>query len=160
MQLMISPKQQAYDWQTSSIHLVKSVSDIRNIATIILLSVFVSLLYRIVMSGRTRTNRHVPTSASSTTNQTSSTTTAATANIIAISARVHSPSHTLFTSLIFLVLPYIPASNLFITVGFVIAERLLYIPRYALYNTQFILSFLSVDFFPKTQVINHLEFWI
>jgi hypothetical protein len=29
-----------------------------------------------------------------------------------------------------LVMPYIPASNLFVTVGFVVAERVLYIPRY------------------------------
>lgn len=28
-----------------------------------------------------------------------------------------------------LVVPYIPASNLLVTVGFVVAERVLYIPR-------------------------------
>lgn len=31
--------------------------------------------------------------------------------------------------LLFLVLPFIPASNLFFRVGFVVAERVLYMPR-------------------------------
>ena len=36
----------------------------------------------------------------------------------------------LVVGLLFLVLPYIPASNLFFRVGFVVAERILYIPRW------------------------------
>ena len=31
---------------------------------------------------------------------------------------------------VLMVLPFLPASNLFFTVGFVIAERILYIPRW------------------------------
>ena len=34
--------------------------------------------------------------------------------------------------LVFLCVPFIPASNLFFKVGFVIAERVLYIPRWAI----------------------------
>jgi hypothetical protein len=30
---------------------------------------------------------------------------------------------------LFLVLPFLPAANLVVTVGFVVAERVLYIPR-------------------------------
>jgi hypothetical protein len=30
---------------------------------------------------------------------------------------------------LFLVIPFLPAANLVVTVGFVVAERLLYIPR-------------------------------
>lgn len=35
--------------------------------------------------------------------------------------------------LLLMVLPFVPASNLLVTVGFVIAERVLYIPRYEFY---------------------------
>jgi hypothetical protein len=34
----------------------------------------------------------------------------------------------MFQSLAFMVLPFLPASNLFFPVGFVVAERVLYIP--------------------------------
>ena len=33
-------------------------------------------------------------------------------------------------SLALLVIPFLPASNLFFRVGFVVAERILYLPRY------------------------------
>ncbi len=39
-------------------------------------------------------------------------------------------NRTLCIGISLLVMPYIPASNLFVTVGFVVAERVLYIPRY------------------------------
>lgn len=41
-------------------------------------------------------------------------------------AQRHTPA---VVGLLLLVIPFIPASNLFVTVGFVIAERVLYIPR-------------------------------
>jgi hypothetical protein len=37
-----------------------------------------------------------------------------------------------FQSLVFLILPFLPASNLFFPVGFVVAERILYIPSMGL----------------------------
>lgn len=37
-------------------------------------------------------------------------------------------SRMLFISLTFIVVPFLPASNLFFRVGFVVAERVLYIP--------------------------------
>ena len=36
---------------------------------------------------------------------------------------------TLLLSLALLVVPFVPASNLFFRVGFVVAERILYVPR-------------------------------
>lgn len=36
----------------------------------------------------------------------------------------------LILGVLLLILPFLPASNLFVTVGFVVAERVLYIPRY------------------------------
>nr|CAD7451552.1 unnamed protein product [Timema bartmani] len=38
----------------------------------------------------------------------------------------------MFQSLAFLILPFLPASNLFFPVGFVVAERILYIPSMGL----------------------------
>ncbi|KAH7970571.1 hypothetical protein HPB49_010695 [Dermacentor silvarum] len=42
--------------------------------------------------------------------------------------QVHEPSSRLVVPLLLTVLPFLPASNLFVTVGFVVAERVLYIP--------------------------------
>lgn len=36
----------------------------------------------------------------------------------------------LILGVLLLILPFLPATNLFVTVGFVVAERVLYIPRY------------------------------
>ena len=41
---------------------------------------------------------------------------------------VAGPAHLLLVSLTLLTLPFIPATNLFFYVGFVVAERVLYIP--------------------------------
>ncbi|KAL1439467.1 hypothetical protein MTO96_010212 [Rhipicephalus appendiculatus] len=43
--------------------------------------------------------------------------------------RLHDPSLGLLVPLLLTLLPFLPASNLFVTVGFVVAERVLYIPR-------------------------------
>ena len=40
----------------------------------------------------------------------------------------------LVLSLAFLVIPFLPASNLFFRVGFVVAERILYVPRFVKLN--------------------------
>ena len=40
--------------------------------------------------------------------------------------------------LLLLVIPFVPASNVFIRVGFVVAERILYIPRYILLSLSLI----------------------
>ena len=40
----------------------------------------------------------------------------------------------LLLGLCFLVVPFLPASNVFLRVGFVVAERILYIPRYAYHH--------------------------
>lgn len=38
-------------------------------------------------------------------------------------------SREVLVGMLFLVFPFIPASNLFFSVGFVVAERVLYMPR-------------------------------
>ncbi|GIX67400.1 transmembrane and TPR repeat-containing protein 1 [Caerostris extrusa] len=41
---------------------------------------------------------------------------------------IKSDAHSILLYLCVLVLPFLPASNMFVTVGFVVAERVLYIP--------------------------------
>ncbi|KAJ6225510.1 hypothetical protein RDWZM_004055 [Blomia tropicalis] len=96
--LMISPEQQAYDWQTGSIQLVDSI--VVNIWTQI------------------NSNHTSPSPPSMTTME----------QCKEMKPNVYSSSHAMFVSILFIILPYLPASNLFLTVGFVVAERLLYIP--------------------------------
>ena len=61
-----------------------------------------------------------------------------------------------FSGLVFLIIPFLPASNLFLRVGFVVAERILYIPSTKVmgYATCFSKAFL------RTTHQSHLEkFW-
>lgn len=46
----------------------------------------------------------------------------------------------LMLGILLLILPFLPATNLFVTVGFVVAERVLYIPRYSIRLFQFFCS--------------------
>lgn len=49
--------------------------------------------------------------------------------IIVFQQQRHPP---IFLGWSILVLPFLPASNVLLTVGFVVAERVLYIPRYGI----------------------------
>ncbi|KAJ8385767.1 hypothetical protein AAFF_G00182850 [Aldrovandia affinis] len=90
--LLLAPVVLCYDWQVGSIPLVESVWDVRNIATLLLGVVMVSLCLHCLTSLQGLQNREV------------------------------------LVGLLFLVFPFIPASNLFFRVGFVVAERILYMP--------------------------------
>ena len=43
--------------------------------------------------------------------------------------RSGSTQHVLLVAIVMMALPFLPSSNLFFRVGFVVAERVLYIPR-------------------------------
>lgn len=86
--LLLAPITLCYDWQVGSIPLVESVTDVRNLATLVLALVCLHC----VCSLRKQQSREV------------------------------------LVGLLFLVFPFIPASNLFFRVGFVVAERVLYMP--------------------------------
>ena len=121
---MISPEQQAYDWQTGSIQLVDSLTDARNVTKILFVLTLIALSYRIVVNIWTQINSNhtSPSPPSMTTME----------QCKEMKPNVYSSSHAMFVSILFIILPYLPASNLFLTVGFVVAERLLYIPRFVL----------------------------
>uniref|UniRef100_A0A672YVV0 dolichyl-phosphate-mannose--protein mannosyltransferase n=1 Tax=Sphaeramia orbicularis TaxID=375764 RepID=A0A672YVV0_9TELE len=88
--LLLAPVVLCYDWQVGSIPLVESVSDMRNVATVLLALVMVALCLHCIFSLQ--------------------------------------ESREVLVGMLFLVFPFIPASNLFFRVGFVVAERVLYMP--------------------------------
>lgn len=116
IKLLLWPQYQAYDWQTSSIRLVNSWSDYRNVETILLLATVLLLLRRIssldnIFFRQMFFRQKLPEMIKKKTEQ----------EII--------ENNSLLLASVLILMPYLPASNLFITVGFVVAERLLYIPR-------------------------------
>ena len=86
--LLLSPSDLCVDWSSNTIPLIHSLSDVRNLATLVTFAVFLTLG----------------------------------AQMIKLDHRGG-----LF-SLSLLVIPFVPASNLFFVVGFVVAERVLYTP--------------------------------
>lgn len=90
--LLLAPIVLCYDWQVGSIPLVESLTDVRNVATLLLAVVMVALCLSYVFSLQRHESREV------------------------------------LVGMLFLVFPFIPASNLFFRVGFVVAERVLYMP--------------------------------
>ena len=90
--LLLSPSHLCCDWTMSTVPLVTSVSDPRNLLTILLYT----LLSHLVYSGLTAPSQH--------------------------------DTSVILTGLSLIVFPFLPASNLLFPVGFVVAERVLYLP--------------------------------
>ncbi|KAM7286678.1 hypothetical protein ISCGN_030443 [Ixodes scapularis] len=98
--LVLCPRTLSYDWQMGSIPLVSSLLDPRNLATVALGTVLVLLFWR---ACREQANSQDGTDSSSS-------------------------GCGLLLPLLLALLPFLPASNLLVSVGFVVAERVLYIP--------------------------------
>jgi len=108
--LLLYPYPLCYDWSMGSIPLVEDITDIRNIITLVVISTIVILLIcGVTMGDGVKTQ-----------NDTVS-------NIEKPMMNQGRKMHLLF-SLAMLLLPFVPASNLLFPVGFVIAERILYLP--------------------------------
>ncbi|XP_063785246.1 protein O-mannosyl-transferase TMTC1 [Pseudophryne corroboree] len=90
--LLLAPVTLCYDWQVGSIPLIHSIWDSRNVQTLLLLAVLLSL------------------------------------GLHCLAARKRTGHRETVVGLLFLTFPFIPASNLFFRVGFVVAERVLYMP--------------------------------
>ncbi|XP_055136219.1 protein O-mannosyl-transferase TMTC1 isoform X3 [Symphalangus syndactylus] len=122
--LLLAPVTLCYDWQVGSIPLVETIWDMRNLATI-LLAVVMALLSLHCLAAFKHSLRlllpKVPASPSPST-------------MIVSFLKPPEPCRTrlehkeVLVGLLFLVFPFIPASNLFFRVGFVVAERVLYMP--------------------------------
>ncbi|XP_029687357.1 protein O-mannosyl-transferase TMTC1 isoform X5 [Takifugu rubripes] len=102
--LLLVPVVLCYDWQVGSIPLVESLGDLRNGATVLLALVIITLCIRCLFSLK----------------------------CAMFGALLQGPngqeSREILVGVLFLVFPFIPASNLFFRVGFVVAERVLYMP--------------------------------
>jgi hypothetical protein len=107
---LLYPRSLSYDWQMHSITPIRSLLDARNSLSLLVLT---ALLYSLAIIGRlfVRTVRA--------------------SNLVGSTSE--KPSQLIVARIVFgwlfTVLPYLPASNLFVTVGFVLAERTLYMSR-------------------------------
>ncbi|XP_063380091.1 protein O-mannosyl-transferase TMTC1-like [Cydia fagiglandana] len=90
--LLLCPWTLSHDWQMSSVPIITSAWDPRNLLTCAALGAMLLLSYRCIADMQVQ--RHTPA----------------------------------VIGLLVLVIPFVPASNMLVTVGFVIAERVLYIP--------------------------------
>ncbi|CAG0894187.1 unnamed protein product [Cyprideis torosa] len=105
--LLFLPDTLSFDWSMDSIPLLHSLNDVRNIATVLFYAILILLslrLWKQLVS--------LPISPGVSPRE---------------FLRLDSP-RCLLLSLAFLVLPFLPATNLFFYVGFVVAERILYLP--------------------------------
>ncbi|XP_075739549.1 protein O-mannosyl-transferase TMTC1-like isoform X2 [Rhipicephalus microplus] len=112
--LVLCPHTLSYDWQMGSIPLVTSPSDCRNLATLALLASLLTLGWRALTTIKMKSS---PAGGSR-------------EQLCCYNnnERLRGHSLRLLVPLFLTVLPFLPASNLFVTVGFVVAERVLYIP--------------------------------
>jgi tetratricopeptide (TPR) repeat protein len=89
--LLLCPSSLCCDWTMGTVPLVTSLSDPRNMSTLLLIAVVSHIVVVVLTSATSHSTR-------------------------------------LAISLSWTVIPFVPASNLFFPVGFVVAERILYIP--------------------------------
>ncbi|XP_050390275.1 protein O-mannosyl-transferase TMTC2 [Patella vulgata] len=148
--ILICPRVLSFDWSMESIPLVQTVTDPRNMWTILLYSLLLYIAYKILKDLHKNTTSAIPipkphTNGNGVGHHSSSSTKLNNSNKIRLKRRGSNSStdsyedvpvltHSLTSvdiliiSLSIIIFPFIPASNTFFYVGFVIAERILYIP--------------------------------
>ncbi|RLW01790.1 hypothetical protein DV515_00007808 [Chloebia gouldiae] len=119
--LLLAPITLCYDWQVGSIPLVESIWDVRNLATVFLVLVMTLLSLHCIAAfkisaGDLKESMLMVHGAWYS---------SAMAHLCVHQKLEHKE---VLVGLLFLVFPFIPASNLFFRVGFVVAERVLYMP--------------------------------
>lgn len=143
--ILLCPRVLSFDWSMEAIPLVENISDLRNIFTVTFYSVlgYISIIL-LKHVHRTRLKTYVPhlngnglahhstshikhlTRQSSKTRRSSNSSTESEEE--SVSSSRYSKQDVAIISLSLIIFPFIPATNLFFYVGFVIAERVLYIP--------------------------------
>ncbi|KAK8763592.1 hypothetical protein V5799_033799 [Amblyomma americanum] len=107
--LVLCPDSLSYDWQMGSIPLVHSAHDLRNLATLALFATLALLAWRATFAPHGEADNDISAAAPG-------------------SGAEGSTGSGPLLPLLLATLPFLPASNLFVSVGFVVAERVLYIP--------------------------------
>ncbi|XP_015787565.1 transmembrane and TPR repeat-containing protein 1-like isoform X2 [Tetranychus urticae] len=147
--LILYPSCLSYDWQMGSIPLVTKLADFRNLETVLTFAVL-GAIFLILLK---YTSSHLNKSESfynqschkvnnlSTSNQDETN--------IQSKDYLYEP---IFIGFCFLIVPYLPASNLLTTVGFVVAERVLYLP-----SLGFSLLFITGYYLIKQRLLSNHE---
>lgn len=128
--LLISPATLSYDWSMSAVPLVKSLCDVRNVVTLTTFSTLAFLAINIYKSIHSRLIDIVIKC------DTRKNSFRCENNNIILSDKIQEEKietksdiiRVVGVSLSVLILAYLPASNLVVYVGFVLAERVLYLP--------------------------------
>ncbi|KAM4712287.1 protein O-mannosyl-transferase TMTC1 isoform 2-T2 [Anableps anableps] len=146
--LLLAPIVLCYDWQVGSIPLVESLGDVRNMATIMMAVVMITLCLHCFFSlqwrNRNRKMGHSTEQRRYESAHENREYAAEQRKIKNLSRRsgetdeddeaswhkrlLWQENREVLVGILFLVFPFIPASNLFFRVGFVVAERVLYMP--------------------------------
>lgn len=103
--LLLCPYTLSFDWSMEAIPLITSIADPRNLASFALYAVLALLAMTVLMSLRRRR-----------------------AGEDAAGGETTTSGDVTVMGLALMLLPFLPATNLFFYVGFVVAERILYIP--------------------------------
>ncbi|KAG8226447.1 hypothetical protein J437_LFUL003439, partial [Ladona fulva] len=125
LNLLLCPTTLSFDWSMDAVPLVKSFADERNIISFLMYISFmyliVKLLCSVVMKDLSRewSSQIIESTKQQNTNDSR--------NDISSSVKCLEASVSLF-SICMAILPFLPATNLIAYVGFVIAERVLYVP--------------------------------
>ncbi len=140
-ELLLNPSRLIFDYRMGAIPLITSLLDHRNILTVLTLAAYAGLgLYSLnvlhwqISPNQITTNGHINghsnglyKSNSTTRNHYNGTLSYSTINPRAYKM-MYSSQQVLLFGLTLIVVPFLPASNILFSVGFVVAERVLYLP--------------------------------
>lgn len=113
--LLLCPARLAHDWNQNSIALVTDVLDVRNAMTACAGAAITLLLWRSLLSEPLAISEHPHQRHRR-----------AQKHFIQTATPIH--QRCMLLGVLLLCIPFLPASNAFVTVGFVVAERVLYMP--------------------------------
>ncbi|XP_043565623.1 protein O-mannosyl-transferase TMTC2 isoform X2 [Chiloscyllium plagiosum] len=145
--LLLCPDTMSFDWSMDAVPLIRTINDLRNLHTLAFLAGFLLLIYislksspkdrvcngKTMMNGKQNTNGHSCHSAMEHGNNEQgfyfvARTDHFVKNDLIQGQPLPKAQNIVIFSLSLLIVPFLPATNLFFYVGFVIAERILYIP--------------------------------
>ena len=128
--LLLSPSDLCCDWTMDTVPLVRGFADPRNLCTLLTYAGFVALLWTALRRNNRLNVSPAPAAAASLTNNNNNN--VKESALLAVAPRrrrsTQRESSVIVLSLALTVFPFVPASNLFFPVGFVVAERVLYLP--------------------------------
>ncbi|EFX76641.1 hypothetical protein DAPPUDRAFT_54951 [Daphnia pulex] len=126
--LLVQPTVLSFDWSMEAIPLIHSLADIRNLATTIFYLTLAYLGWNALFRRRDFDDNCGDLRSASASPVPGSASSVLSGNLISSPLPGDSGVDLTVIALSMLVLPFIPATNLFFYVGFVVAERVLYIP--------------------------------